>query len=89
MMAPDRGSAEREAFTLSYGHGVHDLCTGEASHDHRCPFCHGLPEAPALRPGHSVFLYVPHDDWRQGRSLHRAAQARNINHSTRAPPEQA
>ncbi|MGR3315811.1 hypothetical protein [Marinibacterium profundimaris] len=86
LMAPERGAVQREVHALIYGGDLVDLCGEEARHDHRCPLCHGLPDAPEIRLAVRTFLLEPHDAWGQSDDLHRAAQARNICHSTRAPP---
>ncbi|WP_353476246.1 hypothetical protein PVT71_25160 (plasmid) [Salipiger sp. H15] len=67
-------------------HGAHAGHEPHAGHDHHCPFCHGLPEAPALSPGGREARLEPHDGWRQSADRHRAAQARDAGHAPRAPP---
>ncbi|MCA0994873.1 hypothetical protein [Alloyangia pacifica] len=86
MMAPDRGSAALEALELTVGMLHGDGCGSGGAHEHHCPFCHGLPNAPVLSRHDCSQLLVPHESWRQGADLLREAQARNINHSPRAPP---
>ena len=87
LMAPEQGDRERAIFVMTFGEG--DLCAdhdGHGTHEHRCPFCHATPQAPELTAPTLELAFAPHDLWRQGEALHRAAQGRNINHSTRAPP---
>ncbi|MEY8837641.1 hypothetical protein AB9K41_01235, partial [Cribrihabitans sp. XS_ASV171] len=71
-----------------HGGGLADLCGTGTGEKHHCPFCHALPGLPQVTPVETEFLLVPHDGWRLGADLHRSAQARNINHSPRAPPTQ-
>ncbi|MBY6115547.1 hypothetical protein KUW09_17200 [Mameliella alba] len=85
-MAPDRATVQLESYALIFGSSVGDLCGQEAAHDHRCPLCHGLPEAPASTYDGKSSLLVPHEAWQRRDDLHRAAQARNPCHSPRAPP---
>ena len=89
LMAPDRSEPLRAFYALHFGDASADFCAdhaGHDSHEHRCPFCHATPKAPEPTPPGRSLDFSPHDMWRQGESLRRAAQARNINHSTRAPP---
>ncbi|GGH45436.1 hypothetical protein GCM10011341_05290 [Frigidibacter albus] len=86
MMAPDRGEVAIEAFELAHGTSVGDLCGGELPHDHSCPLCHALPDAPGVGHDSISFLLTPHDGWRRLSDLHRAAQTRNLHHSPRGPP---
>ncbi|MCA0963264.1 DUF2946 family protein [Salipiger bermudensis] len=92
LMSPERASAGYEAYALVYGDDPADLCgdhsehDGHAGHDHHCPLCHGLPDAPeSARPERHTLL-EPHEAWQRRDDLHRNAQARNLRHSTRAPP---
>ncbi|RVV98092.1 hypothetical protein EKE94_11590 [Mesobaculum littorinae] len=48
-MAPDRAEAAQAATLAALGIADLDLCGDEAGHDHRCPFCHLLPEPPLSR----------------------------------------
>lgn len=86
LMAPDRGSARLERHVLTYGSDPADLCGEHAGHEHHCPLCHGLPEAPESVRTQREVLLEPHDGWLLRDDLHRAAQARNLCHSPRAPP---
>lgn len=86
MMAPDRAAAARAAMEIAHGMSPDELCGSHAGHAHNCPFCHGLPGAPALScDGQSAPLTLQ-DGWRQSADRHRAAQARDAGHSPRAPP---
>ncbi|MCQ0094198.1 hypothetical protein [Roseovarius sp. M141] len=86
MLAPNRADLALAASESAHGGLGGDLCGEGRAHDHRCPLCHGLPEAPAI--GHSgvAVLLTPHDGVRRLGDLYRAAQARELNHSPRAPP---
>ena len=86
MLAPDRDAAIRSTIELYYGTSAEDFCGDEKHGDHRCPFCRLLPEAPRADPVALAVLLQPHDGWRRLASLTRDAQARNLNHSARAPP---
>ncbi|MBU2963810.1 hypothetical protein KO516_23865 [Citreicella sp. C3M06] len=89
MMAPDRATLQLEAQAMALGLSDIELC-GEMAHaEHHCPLCHGLPEAPRLARADVTTLLRAHDGWRRGDDLWRAAQARNPNHSPRAPPASA
>ena len=92
MMAPERGDPARMAHEMTFGAEMHDIC-GAGHHqghgDHACPFCHGLPEAPALGHAGLVSMLTPVDGRLRADHLWRAAQTRNINHSPRAPPRKA
>lgn len=49
LMVPDKAALERQAVLLAMGASLADICgTGEEGHDHACPFCHELPEAPRV-----------------------------------------
>ncbi|WP_343504367.1 hypothetical protein [Alloyangia pacifica] len=85
-MAPDRETVKIEAYALLYGSSIDELCGDEAGHDHHCPLCHGLPEAPSSAHDDRHVPVEPHDAWHRCNDLHRAAQARNLCHSPRAPP---
>lgn len=89
MMAPARGDVALQTFELAHGLSQGDLCGSEAGRDHHCPLCHGLPDVPSVGHAAIAYLLVPHEGWRQGDDLYRAAEARNINHSPRAPPVRA
>ncbi|WP_305972346.1 hypothetical protein [Mameliella sp. MMSF_3537] len=88
-MAPDRTTVQFETHALLFGSSAADLCGTETGHDHHCPLCHGLPEAPVSAHCGQLFLLDPHDAWYRRDDLYRAAQARNLCHSPRAPPVQA
>lgn len=88
-MAPDRGQAAISVMTMVYGVPVGSFCGTTSSEEHRCPFCNLLSEPPALQPDPLVSILRPHDTWRRLRGLARSVQARNINHSVRAPPAPA
>lgn len=85
-MAPDRTGVELQTYALMYGGSLDEFCGHEAGHDHHCPLCHGLPDAPESAHGGRDFLLEPHVAWRRRDDLQRAAQARNLCHSPRAPP---
>lgn len=89
LMAPDRMSQSRMVYAMIVGAELTDFCGDHGdhtTHDHPCPFCHGLPEAPVACAPDMTMAFRPSDLWRQSEGLRRAAQARNINHSSRAPP---
>ena len=86
LMAPDRAAAGYEAYALTYGAAPADLCGEHAGHDHHCPLCHGLPDAPESARAERQTRLEPHEAWQRRDDLHRAAQARNLRHSPRAPP---
>lgn len=85
-MTPDPADLALAAFVLAHGDTNPDLCGNDRAHAPHCPFCHGLPGAPEIRPSGLATLLVPQDGWVQLHDLERAAQARNSNHSPRAPP---
>lgn len=89
LMAPDRTSIARAVHVMNFGPAEADFCddhAGHAGHEHNCPFCHALPDPPQLTAPDLSVAFMPHELWRKAQALRRAAQARNINHSTRAPP---
>lgn len=89
LMAPDRASIAMAVHTMTFGSAASDFCddhAGHGGHAHNCPFCHALPDPPQIIAPDLYIAFVPHEVWRQAKALRRAAQARNINHSTRAPP---
>ncbi len=86
LMAPDSSSNAREVYAMVYGVTLNDACGDHSGHKHTCPFCHATPHPPHVSVPDMCFAFRPHELWRQGETLQRAAQARNINHSTRAPP---
>ena len=85
MMAPERADAAGAQIALM-GMSVDDLCGGEASHDHRCPFCHLVSDTPVPVPAGIASVLLPVSGWSQATDLHRAAQARDHARSPRAPP---
>lgn len=93
MRTPDRAALALEAFEratgLTAGLASGGICGTDPAKAAQCPLCHGLPESaqPCFAP--ISLRMVPQDDWAQMRALRRAAQARNINHSPRAPPVSA
>lgn len=92
LMAPDSSSNAREVYAMTYGVATADICgdhAGHEMHEHNCLFCHAIPHSPQLTAPDLCLAFRPHELWRQGETLRRAAQARNINHSTRAPPRSA
>ncbi|NIZ09270.1 hypothetical protein [Pseudooceanicola sp. HF7] len=90
MMAPDRSSMDRAVYEMTHGPlTAEDLCGTEGHGTHSCPFCHALPDAPSLRAPDLAGVLRPHDGWRCGADLYRAAQARKSAHSPRAPPRHA
>ena len=62
------------------------ICGTDPAKAAPCPLCHGLPQCACVRFAPISARMVPHDGWAQMQALRRAAQARNINHSPRAPP---
>ncbi|RVV98126.1 hypothetical protein EKE94_11790 [Mesobaculum littorinae] len=49
LMAPDRETLERQAVARALGTPIAEFCgVTEDGHDHRCPFCHKLPDPPRL-----------------------------------------
>lgn len=89
LMAPDRTSIHQAAQASVFGATASDFCgdiAGQRGHEHSCPFCHAVPSLPQLTAPDMCLAFRPHELWRPGEALRRAAQARNINHSTRAPP---
>ncbi|MCA0922957.1 hypothetical protein [Pseudooceanicola nanhaiensis] len=89
LMAPDRTSMARAVHAMAFGPAEADFCghpAGHDGHEHNCPFCHALPDPPQFIAPDLRIAFMPHELWRQVEALRRAAQARNINHSTRAPP---
>ena len=88
-MAPDRDAVAYETLEALLGAVDSDLCGDKRVHDHHCPFCHGLPEAPMIGRAGRTFMLTPHGGWRQQCDLYRAAQSRDLNHSPRAPPVRA
>ncbi|MHA7827625.1 MAG: hypothetical protein ACX93P_08700 [Roseovarius sp.] len=88
-MAPDNAKIAVAGMALLYGTPSVSVCGTTSSDEHRCQFCHLLSDAPQLAPEPLVWILRPHDGWRQLSGLARSAKARNINHSVRAPPEQA
>lgn len=84
-MAPNRTGNAQAVYAMVFGLEAEDFCgsdAGHGGHAHNCPFCHALPNAPQ----DLCLAFRPHEQWRQIEPLRRAASARNINHSTRAPP---
>ena len=85
-MAPSRATVQLEAYTMVYGALIDGFCGGEPGQDHHCPLCHGLPDVPCCAQEERLVILEPHDAWRRGEDLLRAARARNLRHSPRAPP---
>ncbi|WP_156116964.1 hypothetical protein [Paracoccus halophilus] len=86
LMAPDRATVELQAYAMVYGSVLGDLCGKGGDAEYRCPLCHSLPKAPISIHEGRFLLLEPHEAWRCYDDLHRAAQARNLRHSPRAPP---
>ncbi|WP_127105214.1 DUF2946 family protein [Pararhodobacter zhoushanensis] len=88
-MAPDKTSHARAVYAMILGASQSDICgdhSGHGGHEYHCPFCHTISQPPHVTSPAVSLAFRPHDLWRQGEALRRAAQGRNINHSTRAPP---
>ncbi|MEQ9041939.1 MAG: hypothetical protein RIE24_26760 [Silicimonas sp.] len=87
MMAPDRDAMARSHTIAALGARTAEFCgeTG-ASHDHHCPICHKLPEAPRAD--------VPGTEWRLthiienrgGHDLVSGCQTYGTDGAARAPP---
>ncbi len=89
LMAPDRTSIAKAVHVMTFGLAASDFCNdheGHGGHEHDCPFCHALPDKPQFAAPDLSVAFIPHELWRQAKALRRAAQTRNINHSSRAPP---
>jgi len=89
LMAPNRTSNAQAVYAMVFGLDAEDFCgndAGHGEHEHNCPFCHAIPNSPQLTAPDLCLAFRSHEMWRQMEALRRAAQARNINHSTRAPP---
>jgi|TARA_Y100000815_G_scaffold14742_1_gene13012 hypothetical protein len=87
LMAP--GQSDRAAARIAaLGFTEHDLCghMDHMQHDHRCPYCHLLPEVSVPSPASVVRRFLPFSGWQQADDLHRRAQARDHARSPRAPP---
>ncbi|WP_163849522.1 hypothetical protein [Pseudooceanicola aestuarii] len=85
-MAPDRAEQAKFVTAVTFALSPADFCGDPSGHDHRCPFCHSLPEPPAAQAPDVMALLRPADGWRRLADLHRAAQARDLSHAPRAPP---
>ena len=49
-MGPDRDMLQRQVTLHVLGGTAAELCgTADAAHDHRCPFCHKLPDVPRVQ----------------------------------------
>ncbi|WP_375688561.1 hypothetical protein [Pseudooceanicola sp. LIPI14-2-Ac024] len=88
MLAPDRGDAMKAQSMLAFGSGYDDFC-GDQEHDHRCPLCRVVADPPDMAIDPLAVHLQPFDGWRRLADLTRSAQARNLNHSPRAPPARA
>lgn len=86
-MAPDREALEREAALQAMGASLEEFCgTKEDGHDHRCPFCHKLPDAPRVSaPDNGARITRVIEHW-VGRDLVVGPQDVRIHASPRAPP---
>jgi hypothetical protein len=89
-MVPDRPDPERTAALQAAGALAEDLCgAAESRHDHRCPFCHKLPEAPRIAaPDHALRVAWIVDD-PTGGHLVLVPQHLSDHVSVRAPPRLA
>lgn len=85
VMAPDRADAAMVQLSLM-GMTDDDLCGDPSGHDHRCAYCHLLPDTPMPAPEEVASVLMPFGAWHRARDLHRAAQARDHARSPRAPP---
>ncbi len=89
-MAPDGASHARVVHEITYGAPIGELCSeSHHGHEHHCPLCHGLPNLPRAAFALLERAFLPQDNWLAGEALQRAAQGRNVGHSTRAPPQLA
>lgn len=86
LRTPDRAALALEAFERATGLAITGICGADPAKAAPCPLCHGLPQGARISFAPISLRMVPHDGWAQMRALRRAAQARNINHSPRAPP---
>ncbi|MBL3704686.1 hypothetical protein GI582_18465 [Sulfitobacter sp. BDSS02] len=87
LMAPDRDDPAREMAALGLGLSYDDICGDlEGAHEHRCPFCRLLPEAPDMRPELAEGQLRYSTDLAQLSNLTATSQTGNPNISARAPP---
>lgn len=86
-MAPDREALERQVAAQALGVTIEEFCgTIEDGHEHRCPFCHKLPDTPHLAaPDNGQRITRVIEDWR-GRHLVLGPQHIRAHASPRAPP---
>ncbi len=87
-MAPDRATNDRIAAAFATGMTEADLC-GDPAADHRCPFCHKLPDAAQpMAPGRAIAIRHGSPAPR-GADLVLGPQHLHPHVSTRAPPRAA
>ncbi|WP_422073597.1 hypothetical protein [Tranquillimonas rosea] len=86
-MAPDRETVERQALLQVMGATLDEICgLTEDGHEHRCPFCHKLPDAPRIAApdnGARIARVIEH---RLGRDLVVGPQDVRSHAPLRAPP---
>jgi len=85
MLAPDRTDAALAQLTL-LGLSVDDICGDSPSHEHRCQYCHLLPDAPNASASVVETQLLCVMSWKLSADLYRAAPARDHDRSPRAPP---
>ncbi|WP_089273319.1 hypothetical protein [Puniceibacterium sediminis] len=86
-LAPDREDVARLDAFHAMGILAEDLCGLDgAEHDHRCPFCHKLPEAPRIKAPDKSQRIVQVVVQLSGRNLVLGPQFLSAHVSVRAPP---
>lgn len=69
-MAPDRAAMERQAALLALGVSCAEICgMVEEGHEHRCPSCHELPDAPRAAAADAERRVAQAIEDRSGRDL--------------------
>lgn len=86
-MAPDREVVARQAALLAVGAPLDEFCgPGADGQEHRCPFCHKLPEPPCMAApdnGERIARVIVH---RIGHDLVSGPQDIRVHAAPRAPP---
>ncbi len=87
LMSPDRDAAARTASLAALGAASSDLClASEGAADHRCPFCHLLPDPPWIRAAQAVALVLPGAEVPSSADLVHGPRALRGDRPVRAPP---
>ncbi|SET10751.1 hypothetical protein [Paracoccus homiensis] len=86
MIAPSPDRQQLHSIQMVFGDQLGELCGTMPGHDHHCPFCHALPEAPVAQRAQVVTQFLPGNSWAILTDLTRDRAWADHLPGVRAPP---